>query len=162
MSWEEYNDMYEKAQINGKCHMYVFDMKNSKEILKDEYIYNKLTDLLNLTYAKIQDLEKKRKIKILHMSEFLNVDNSRGDTIEPIHFMGDLLVFTTIRDSIYREEVYKLFKESKKELDLKHYQFHFADGYYETDNYIEANKEYFRGYCIAYLEDKSKNKDELI
>ena len=96
------------------------------------------------------------------MSEYLNTEEIRGDTIEPIFFMGDLLVFTTIRDSIDSEEVYEIFQEVKKDLKLEHYKFHFANGYYETDDYAKGDKEYFRGYCMAYLENKAKESEELI
>ena len=37
--------------------------------------------------------------------------------------------------------------------------FHKANGYYETDNYEEADKLYFRGYCIQQLEKLSKKKN---
>ena len=30
------------------------------------------------------------------------------------------------------------------------------NGFYETDNYIEGNNKYFRGYCIKYLEHRAK------
>ena len=165
MSWDEYNDMYERAQLSGQCHLYIFDLKGSKEMSKLENIYDNLHNLLYTTYRKIQNLEKERGIKILHTSEFLNtkdITKVRGDTMEPVHFMGDLLVFTTIRCRITSEEIYKIFTETKKELGLEHYQFHFANGYYETDDYTKGDKEYFRGYCIAYLDNKAKNKNELI
>ena len=137
MSWREYEDLYAKAQDTGKMHLYLFDLKDSQNhyYAKDNMREN-LEKLLNRIYKRLKELERERGHKILHDSKFLNIEGSiRADTFEPSVFMGDLMVFTTIRDSIDAEEVYQLFSEAKSSLGLNHYEFHFANGYYETDDY---------------------------
>lgn len=103
---------------------------------------------------KIKDLENEYGHKILHTSPIFN-KGDRGDLSEPFFFMGDLLGFTVLRDSISDDEVYQIIKDTKKKLGIS-YQFYYGSEYYETDNYNERAEKYFRGYCIYYIEHKIK------
>ena len=161
MAWENYNHMWDKAQREGKYRLFLFDLKGSRKHYYDgDDMYQNLRNLLDSVYGKIKELEKIRGYKILHTSKYL--DGKRGDTIEPVVFMGDLMVFTTLRGRISSKEVYRIFTESKKELNLTRYQFHFANGYYETDKYVEGDQKYFRGYCMGYLNHIAKQKKCLL
>jgi len=153
MSWMEYNDMWDRAQKEGQYKLFVMDIKDSR---KQGYFYPLANLFLYRIYFKIKDLEKEYGRKILHTSEVFN-KGDRGDLLEPFFFMGDLLGFTVLRDSISDDEVYQIIKDTKKELGIP-YQFYYGSGYYETDNYVEGKEKYFRGYCISYIEHQIKNK----
>lgn len=158
MAWFEYNDMWEQAQKNGKYLLFVLDIKNSRQ--QGNY-YPHIRQFLYRVYFKIYDLEKERNHTILHRNKRFN-RGDRGDLHEPFFFMGDLFGFTVLRGSISEREVYDILKETKEELRLP-YQFYCGCGYYETDCYEEGNKQYFRGYAIAYIEHQiKKNKNFLI
>ena len=85
--------------------------------------------------------------------------NGFGFKQEPFIF-GDLIGFTVYRDMITTEEVIDIFNSCKKTLKID-FEFHISDGYYETNNYIEANDKYFRGYLIDLLSKlhKPHNKE---
>lgn len=157
MSWDEYNDMWDNAQEKGQYHLYVFDIKGSK---KSGYFRPQGEMLLYKVYFTIMDLEKERNITILHRNDKFN-KGDRGDLLEPFFFSGDLLGFTTLRDTISPEEVYSIFRKCKENLNIK-LQFHYDNGYYETDDWGEALNLYFRGYCMQYLENRSKFNEDLI
>lgn len=153
MSWVEYNDMFERAQEKGEYHLFVFDLKGSKSI---RYFIPHINLLLYGIYFRIKDLEKRFDEKILHQNPIFN-KGDRGDLMEPFFISGDLFGFTIIRGSLCEEDIYKIFNEVKSELDLN-YEFHYDNGLYETDNYIEGDSKYFRGYCMQYLENRAKEK----
>lgn len=157
MSWTEYEDMWENAQQHGLYKLFVFDMKDSR---KQGYFTPYLNMLLYRVYFRIKDLEKERGHQILHTSELFN-RGDRGDLLEPFFFMGDLLGFTILRDTISDNEVYQIVQEVKEELKLP-YQFHYGSGYYETDYYSERCKKYFRGYCLQHIEYQIKQNRFLL
>jgi hypothetical protein len=156
MSWMEYNNMWEKAQKEGKYKLYVLDIKDSR---KQGYFYPFINLFLYRVYFKIKDLENEYGHKILHTSPIFN-KGDRGDLSEPFFFMGDLLGFTVLRGTISDDEVYQIMKDVKAELQIP-YQFHYGSGYYETDNYNEGAEKYFRGYCMCYIEHQIKNNHPI-
>lgn len=157
MSWFEYNDMYEKAQKDGKYHLFVFDLKGSRKLRN---FIPSIWLLLDGIRFELFRLEDERNIQIVHRNkDFNNV--KRGDMFEPFILSGDLMGFTVLRNSITEEEVYQIFKDTKNKLGIN-YDFHYDNGYYETDYYEEGADKYFRGYCIQYLEHRAKKKTELI
>ena len=157
MAWEEYNSMWKNAQEKGLYKIFVFDMKDSK---KNKDFYDDIKLLLNKVYNKIENIEIERNISILHKNDIFN-KLDRGDLQEPFFLLGDLFGFTILRNTLEDKEIYNIFKETKKNLDIK-YQFHYNSGYYETDDYNLRDSLYFRGYCIQYLENKSKKKKNLL
>ena len=46
--------------------------------------------------------------------------------------------------------------EECKEIIGIDYEFHYSDGYYETDDWCEGQDKYFRGYCIDLLSNLHK------
>ena len=157
MSWTEYNNMFKRAQREGMYQMFLFDLKGSRNA---GYFHPNINLLLYGIYFRIKDLEKTMDKKILHQNSIFN-KGDRGDLMEPFFLLGDLFGFTIIRNSLSEECIYNIFKDLKRELDLK-YEFYYDTGFYETDNYIEAGEKYFRGYCMGYLEDRAKNKEFLL
>lgn len=157
MSWVEYNDMFERAQREGRYQIFIFDLKGSRNA---GYFHPYINLLLYGIYFRIKDLEKEMDKKILHQNSVFNKGN-RGDLMEPFYTLGDLFGFTIIKNSLLEEDIYNIFKDVKKELNLD-YEFYYDTGFYETDDYLEAEEKYFRGYCMQYLEDRAKVKDSLL
>lgn len=151
MSWEEYNDMFAKAQITGKYHLFIFDIRGSR------YGYNpeKIQELIDALYKRLHLVAIEKKLpKILHIP-IEEIEGKRRN------ILGDLFSVVIIRDTLSPNEFYKIFAEEKDKLNLQ-YKFHFDDGYYETDYWELGDKEYYREYCRSYLEARSKMKKDTI
>ena len=58
--------------------------------------------------------------------------------------------------------IYYLYEKHKQELGIE-FDFHLADGYYETNDYVEGKNKYFRGYCLDLLSTlhKKETKKEI-
>ncbi|MDD2378035.1 MAG: hypothetical protein PHD10_05040 [Bacilli bacterium] len=156
MAYEEYNKMFLKCQDTGPYKLYAYDVKGSRN-LRDPNLVTNLYKLILLVMAKIRELETERKI--LYDKDDLiyygsNIPCIDGNIREPM-LVGDAIAFTVYRDSITDDVVDKIFEESKQELGIN-YEFHKANGYYETNNWGEGNKKYFRGYCFALLTEMHK------
>lgn len=163
MSTYEYNDLFMKCQKTGKYHVFTFDIENYKKINDIASAQYKLIELNIMMYRMIQEEETKQNKKILvfenGFSEFGEYRLSEfGYKQEPFIY-GDLIGFTVYRDTITKEEVLSILKKAKSLLNIN-FEFHLADGYYETNDYSEGDKKYFRGYCIDLLSNlhKSYNK----
>ena len=159
MSAYEYNDLFLKCQRTGLYHMFTFDIKNSKKIENTDWRMISQTRLILNVYRKIQEKEilENRKILVFeegfrHFGEGRN--NEFGFKEEPFIY-GDLIGLTVYRNSITKEEILKIFEEEKEYLQID-FDFHMADGYYETNNWIEGNEKYFRGYCMDLLSNLHK------
>ena len=157
MSTFEYNDLYLKCQDTGLYHMYIFDIVGSKKMSfkKRQEAQIKTIDLMNKIYNTLEKIEKINDKRILVFEEdFITYKSGKdykgfGFKIEPFLF-GDTFGFTTYRDSIDNEKIYSIYEYYKKELNID-FEFHIADGYYETNDYGLGNKKYFRGYCMDLL-----------
>lgn len=157
----KYKYLFSIAQNKGKYHMFVFDIKKSKSYGKETGNIEKTSRILiKNIYHRLEEIEAREEKVILHRNpDFVDMES---DTMllylcEPFNFLGDLYGFTTIRDSISNEEVYKIYLEEKEKLKI-YWDFNIIDGYYETDNYSNGDIEYFRGNCIQQLEELSKRK----
>lgn len=146
ISWDEYNDLFCLAQEKGKYHLFIFDIKGSR----NGYDNKKILELRSSIFNRIKSIEEKLKVKILH----LPVENKRGDRTGII---GDLFSIIIIRDTMESEQIYRIFKEEKSKLNIP-YEFHYDDAFYETDDWILGNTMYYREYCISFLENRSKKK----
>jgi len=161
MSAHEYNDLFLKCQETGKYHIFTFDIEGSKKMeRKTRYdVQYKIIELAMMMYKIIQQKELKENKKILVFeNEFTKLGEPRlnvfGYKQEPFMF-GDLIGFTVYRDTITNEEVIEIFNKCKKKLEID-FEFHIADGYYETNNWVEGKEKYFRGYCIDLLSNLHK------
>ena len=159
MSTYEYNDLFLKCQDNGKYHVFIFDIKNSKKMADRINARYKLIELNIMMYRMIQEEEKKQNKKILVFEEGFtkfgdNRLNNFGYKQEPFIY-GDLIGFTVYRDTITKQSVLNIFNKAKAFLNIN-FEFHIADGYYETNDYLEGITKYFRGYCIDLLSNLHK------
>lgn len=167
MSTFEYNDLFLKCQGTGLYHMFVFDIVGSKALERKQANWRMISQfrlILNI-YRRIQEIEILENKKILLREEgFSHLGERRlncfGFKQEPFVF-GDLIGLTVYRNSITKEEVLKIYEEEKEYLQIP-FDFHIADGYYETNNYEEGNEKYFRGYCIDLLSNLHKPYNEEI
>ena len=55
-----------------------------------------------------------------------------------------------------------LWREEEKEYLQIPFDFHIADGYYETNNWVEGKDKYFRGYCIDLLSNLHKDYNKEV
>ena len=162
MSYNEYNDMFLKCQDTGKYHVFTFDIVGSKKMdYKTRYETQLLLfELAGLMYLKLRSIEKRKQKSILMYDDrFRNMFDTRlpsinGITQEPLIF-GDMFAITVYRDSITKKEMLDLFNSCKKLIGLA-CDFHYADGYYETNEWSEGKNKYYRGYCIQLLSELHK------
>jgi hypothetical protein len=150
MSWDEYNNMFYTSQKSGEYHLFIFDIRGSKKG------YNSL-DILELRksiFCRLKKIELERNIKIIHTP----IEEIRGDRSG---ILGDLFSIIIIRDTLQSEDVYQIFTEEKKRLNIL-YEFHYDDGFYETDDWILGLDMYYREYCILFLDNKSKHKSNTL
>jgi len=161
MSTFEYNDLFLKCQPTGKYHVFTFDIVDSKKMsFKTRYDAQfKIAELILMVYKIIEkkQLEENKKILVFE-EEFTKLGEERkngfGYKQEPFIY-GDLIGFTVYRDAITSDEVINIFNKCKKILEID-FEFHIADCYYETNNWIEGTNKYFRGYCIDLLSNLHK------
>lgn len=160
MSTHEYNDLFLKCQSTGLYHVFTFDIKNSKEMDNKprEIARQKLLKFITLFYNKlyIKECEENKEILLNNKNySFLGErSNGFGMKVEPF-ILGDLVGLTVNRDSITKSEMVEIYNECIKEVGID-FEFHIADGYYETDDWCEATHKYFRGYCIDLLSNLHK------
>jgi len=164
MSTIEYNDLFFKCQNTGKYHVFIFDIKDSKTIENRHEVQYQIIELIQNVYKRIQKQEEIEQRRILVFeNDFVSLGektNGPGLKQEPF-ILGDAVGLTTYRDSISVEEVLKIFWEEKDNIGIN-IEFHIADGYYETNDYVEGNQKYFRGYCIDLLMNLHKEKNKNI
>lgn len=166
MSSIEYIDLFIKAQNNmdANFHMFTFDIVGSKnlsteELLEAEGLLQKIIiETYNIIYKKEQIDNKKI---LVYDKDFVRNDNivtfiphEFGLKIEPFK-LGDMVGFTIYKNSLSKEDVITIFDTVKEKYNYK-YELHYANGYYETNNYIEGNTKLFRGYCIDILSNEHK------
>lgn len=168
MSCSEYFDLYLNCQDTAPYHLFVYDMVDSKQHAEASRQVHLLRLIFGLE-SKVEQLERKTGRTILHRGtpiihnglvqknghyqmepQWKSNQMRREDLVDPVCMQGDCLVLTVLRDRITAQEMDVLFEETKKELRIP-YDFHKANGYYETDEWTEGQTRYFRGYAIALL-----------
>ena len=117
---------------------------------------------MNRIYEEIEHIEKTTDRQILVFDkDFVSYKSNKsykgfGFKQEPFLF-GDTFGFTIYRDSLDTETIYHIYEKLKKELNID-FNFHLANGYYETNNYSEGGIKYFRGYCMDLLSTMHKKE----
>lgn len=157
MSTFEYNDLYLKCQDTGIYHMYIFDIIGSRNMTSPyrRETQNKMIKLMTRMYKTIEKIEKTTGKKILVFDDdFVTYKSGKehkgfGFKREPFLF-GDTFGFTIYRDSLDKDIIYYIYEYYKELLKID-FDFHIADGYYETNDYSKCCTEYFRGYCMDIL-----------
>ena len=152
MSTYEYNDLFLKCQDTGKYHVFIFDIEESKKMDNKTRndAQNKLIKLMKCIYFTIKDIEKRTNKKILVFEEnFVSFDSGLpikgfGMKQEPFLF-GDTFGFTIYKDSLDKNIILNIYNYFKYSLNID-FNFHLADGYYETNDYDEGHTKYFACY----------------
>ena len=165
MSYEEYYDIFILAQQNKNAPYYMvsFDVVGSKNVPEDEFVsfHQKLVFIISYVYKKLEDYEKETgQVVLIKDSRFFTPWSEEARETVDHNFMdpklsGDCFLFTVLRDTITKEQIVNWVYEAKNRVGLEQ-DFHIADGYYETNEFGEANEKLFRGYCIKILENYHK------
>ena len=140
----EYNDLFLLAQETGKYHVFSFDIEGSKKMdSKTRYDAQlKLIRLMKSIYAVIEEIQEKTGRKILVFEEGFNTYDEGlplyefGMKQEP-YFFGDTFGFTIYRDSLDKDTILWIYEYFRNSLNID-FNMHLADGYYETNNYVEG------------------------
>ncbi len=143
MSYFEYKDMFDNCQDSGRYHMFIIDIAGSKKLNDEELI-----ECLELIKEKMENITSflKSEYNILHI-------NDSNMYMGKYYFQhGDLFGFVVDRG--YKKIVEDLINQEFKNFK---YDIHYNNGFYNTDNWVEGNKEYYFGYCIQQLEKDSKD-----
>lgn len=164
MSSIEYNDLFLLCQNTGKYHMFTFDMVASKAMDKETrtLAQRKMITLMKYMYQLLMDIQEKTQKKILVFEEdFISYDSGTyvkgfGMKQEPF-LIGDVFGFTIYRDSIDKDIILNIYQYFKDALEID-FDFHVADGYYETNDYSLGSTQYFRGYCMDILSNFHKKE----
>lgn len=182
---KRYGALYLRAQSTGNYKMFLFDVKDSKKhsIAQPVDFYRNMIKFVNAVTNDLLIKEKELGKKILHrhLENFDNYDIDRDedkvvllkrqsqqrgkgyryDCQNPLYWMGDLMHFIILRDSISDEEFYSILQKNKDKIIPK-YDLHHSKGYYETDAWGESDEKFSRIYCIPILEEFSKQPKNII
>ena len=166
MSSIEYIDLFMRVQNNkeAKYHLFTFDIVGSTKMSSEHLVeaesilQNIITDVYNILCQKEKAINK----KILVFENSFIKDNDLvitgihefGLKIEPFK-LGDMVGFTIYRNTLSREEIIAIFNMVKEQYKYE-YELHYADGYYETNDYSDGSNKLFRGYCIDILSNIHK------
>lgn len=168
MSTDEYNNLFLKCQSTGKYHMFTFDIVSSKKIPSElrNITHNKMIELMKMIYSEIKKIQVLTNKKILVFdSDFIAYGSDKrlegfGMKIEPFVY-GDTFGFTIYRNSLSIEEVYSIYNRCYRKLEID-FDFHLSNGYYETNDFVDGNNQYFRGYAIDLISNLHKSSYEKI
>ncbi len=164
MSTSEYNNLIANAQLYGVYHMFVFDIVESKKMLSAErqVAQEKMIQLMLSIYNSIKIIEENNSSKILVMEQDFNSYEANltfegfGMKTEPF-ILGDAFGFTIYRNTLSNEIIMDLFNYYCEKLSIN-FKFHIAHGFYETNDYALGVGKYFRGYCLDFLTNSSKEQ----
>ena len=171
MSYEEYNDLYLKAQrSDAKFIAFVLDIKESRE-MDNKTRYNaqiKTFETLNLLIESINLLEQKNNVKILvndlpvkRVKKITEVNSSGFAYLNnPCVVFGDSFAFYCYNNALEEKQFRALLKNCAKVCNNET-QYHFNSAKFETLNYEEGNNKYYLGYAIEKL-CKDKKNEEVI
>lgn len=155
---DSYWTMILKSQANAPYQALVWDMAGSKKIDDPDYI-NKNINLANLLCEDIKKIEQRDQVSIL-------IPSSKDDNpLRPLYGKNPLVWHDNIalkikRDTLDLDELALLFDKNKALLGINS-SFHFASGYYETDDYELANKLVFSEYLIQSLSQLHKPENQI-
>jgi len=168
MSTYEYNDLFIKCQETGKYHVFTFDIEGSKSMNnKTRYEAQiKLIKLMKSIYYTIEEIQEKTGKNILVFEDdFVSYDSvlpTRAfDMNQEPFLIGDTFGFTIYRNSLDKDVILNIYEYFKESLGID-FNLHVADGYYETNNWVEGRTKYFRGYCIDLLSNIHKDYNQDI
>lgn len=165
MSSFEYIDMFIERQSKGNYHMFVFDIVDSKKMQPKnrKTAQEQMIELMKRIYSEIKQIEElsQTKILVMHIDGIVPYEENQrvmykfGMLFEPWIF-GDTFGFTIYRNSLPKELILSIYEKYKQELNIT-FDFHIADGYYETNKWEEGTELFFRGYCMDILSNLHKD-----
>lgn len=167
MSYDEYNDLYLKAQYNefAPYRCISFDLVNSKrydcETSYEQHILMRKT--LNDVVCKIQDIEHRESVKILVSDERIKLackDNTSSNyayEVNPCIVAGDFFAFYIYNKLISERDFLDIFIECAKSNKI-YFAYHYQSAKFETTDYTLGNTKYYLGYCVGYLEHNKGSK----
>ena len=173
MSYEEYNDLFLKAQKNESAGYvaFVLDIKNSKMMSNKRRYSSQLKSFntMNLMIKYLNFLENKTKTKILVDDlPVIKTNNITKPKSKMINFLnntcvvfGDSFAFYCYNGAITSEEFKNIFKYCAKicNNDIK---YHLNYGKFETLYYNEANEKYYLGYALEKLSKEKKMEENIL
>lgn len=158
MSYEEFKNEFINAQknINAPYRMFVFDIKNSKN-MNDEIRFDaqiKSVKTLIFLAKALQEIEIKTGKKILFQDERvkLNLDFSipNPNIANPCVNIGDSFVISIFNGSCSDKKIIETFLKSLKKFDNQ-YTYNLTIGNFETTDYGLAATKCYIGYCMSEL-----------
>ena len=172
MSYDEYSDLFEKAQSKDTKYVaYVFDIKNSKGYSnKERYIVQMKTfETINMVTKRIKLIEKIAGKKILIDEPLMKVTDDIFKKVErpalpnPCFTQGDCFAFFCYNHTMSDKKMKHIFEVCAKKCD-NNYPYHFASGKFETLDYVKGAKEYYAGYILEQISKKvmKDHKDEIV
>ena len=163
MAYEEYFDLYLKAQENKEAPYYVvsFDTIDSKKLSnnKRQILQQNILRTVKEVYDKLLETERELNREVVikdsrFTTPWSTITNHNGNNIDPSIF-GDSFAFTVLRDTVSKEEIIEWVEECRRKYHMEE-SFHIAEGYYETNDYGEGGEKFYRGYCLQTLETLHK------
>lgn len=167
MSFDEYNDLYKKAQKNKKAP-YVclsLDLVGSKKLNGEQFVSQQeaMIQTMKDIVILIKHLEQKNNTKILLSDENVKIC---PEIIKKKFFVflknpclisGDFYAFYVYKNSIKEKDFLKLFLHCAKANNL-YFSFHFQSANFETTNIKESHSKYYVGDCIGFLNQNKADK----
>lgn len=167
MSYEEYNDLFVKAQKNKKAPFVCFslDLVNSKS-LSDKQALKQQQDMIQtmkdmVEYIKLCELKTNTKILLNNQNVKINKNIVGGNSVayynNPCILSGDFYAFYVYNNTILQKDFINLFLHFAKANNIS-YDYHFQSAKFETTEYRCGNQKYYLGYCVGYLQHNKNGK----
>ena len=168
MSYEEYNDLFVKAQKNKDAPFVCFslDLVNSRNLSnkqafkQQQAMIQTMKDIVE--YIKMYEIKTNTKILLNDKNVKINknvIGGSKDVTYynNPCILSGDFYAFYVYNNTISQNDFINLFLHFAKANNIN-YDYHFQSAKFETTDYICGNEKYYLGYCVGYLQHNKKGK----
>lgn len=170
MSYDEYNDLYAKAQKNQNAPYVCFslDLIGCKKLDGEQFCKQQdgMMQTMKDIVAYIKHFEQKTNTKILLCDKNVKIIDDIGsiDSKSPVAYYnnpcilsGDFYAFYFYNNTITEKAFENLFLHFAKKNNLN-FDYHFQSAKFETTEYKYVNKKYYLGYCVGYLEHNKGDK----
>lgn len=171
MSYEEYDDLFLKAQQNENAEYtaFILDIKNSRlmnnKTRKSAQLKTFNTLNLMVKYFKVLEEKTNEKILIDEIPVF-KVKNITKPKITMLNYLnnpcvvfGDSFAFYCYDNTINKEKFINIFKYCAR-ICNNNIKYHFSSAKFETLYYNEANEKYYIGYVVEKLSKEKNNLEE--
>lgn len=169
MSYDEYNDLYAKAQKNQNAPYVCFslDLVGCKKLDGEQFCkqQDRMIQTMKDIVAYIKRYEQKTNTKILLCDKNVKISVDIIDSISPVTYYnnpcilsGDFYALYVYNNTVTEKTFENLFLHFAKKNNLN-FDYHFQSAKFEATDYKDGNKKYYLGYCVGYLE---RNKGDKI